>query len=69
MMQDSNRGLIYTTDKNHLALADLYAFSNDTNLPLKLGHELSAELLKAGILDLLWDSQKVSFFSLKFKFQ
>lgn len=47
---------VYSTDKNHLALADLYGSSNATAASQ---HRTAAASLKAAILDLLWDSQKV----------
>jgi hypothetical protein len=55
MMQDSFE---YTTDKNHLVLAELYGSSNATAVTQ---HTTAAASLKAGILDLLWDSQKVRY--------
>jgi hypothetical protein len=58
VLQDSTEVLIYTPDKNHLALADLYGSSNTTAADL---HRTAAASLKAGILDLLWDSQKVGY--------
>ena len=51
----------YTADKNHLSLAKLYASSNTTAADRHLS---AAESLKAGILDLLWDSEKVCFYAL-----
>ena len=55
----------YVTDKNHLALANLYSSSNTTAAD---AHTAAAASLRAGILDLLWDSEKVCcllFFSFK----
>ena len=56
---------MYTADKNHLALANLYGSSNTTAANL---HTAAAASLKAGILDLLWDSQKVCLLLIIFEF-
>jgi hypothetical protein len=55
---------ILTTDRNHLELAKLYGSSNQTAADR---HTTAAASLKAGILDLLWDSQKVRFFEYNFQ--
>lgn len=46
----------YATDKNRLTLASLYGSSNETAAQL---HTTAAASLKAGILDLLWDADRV----------
>jgi len=45
--------------KNHLLLAELYGSSNTT---AATQHTNAAASLKAGILDLCWDSQKLAFY-------
>jgi alpha,alpha-trehalase len=52
-----------TTDKNHITMAKLYGDSNTTAANVR-AHTTAAESLKAGILDLLWDPQKVGCYSL-----
>ena len=55
---------------NRLALAKLYGSLNTTDADqCKHQHESKAKLLKAGILDLLWDSKKVCFFFGEFNYQ
>ena len=54
------RSDLCTTDKNHISLAKLYSSSNTTAADL---HTTAAASLKAGILDLLWDSEKVCCYS------
>ncbi|KJA17435.1 glycoside hydrolase family 37 protein [Hypholoma sublateritium FD-334 SS-4] len=45
--------------KNHVALAELYGSSNASAVAR---HNTAAASLKAGILDLCWDSQKLAFY-------
>ena len=49
-------------DKSHLDLADLYIASGNNSSVLVDSHRSIAASLKAGILDLFWDSSKVAFY-------
>ena len=54
-----------TTDKNHITLVSLYG----SNAAAASPHTTAAELLRNGILDLLWDPNKVRYYSLFIYFE